>query len=164
VIFLANEVRDDASFDKAAATKVFGQMRSTKRAVVVPSEYLVPREMMSIVACCAMTISMRYHFCMFSALQQVPFIAIERSTKLSDLCSDLDWPARVVPPELESSAIVSHANRLIGGESVADRRLLSSESLERLKARALLNVAALTVRGGREATQLPPHLSVPGGP
>jgi polysaccharide pyruvyl transferase WcaK-like protein len=164
VIFLANEVRDGASFDKAAATKVFGQMRSTKRAVVVPSEYLVPREMMSIVACCAMTISMRYHFCMFSALQQVPFIAIERSTKLSDLCSDLDWPARVVPPELESSAIVSHANRLIGGESVADRRLLSSESLERLKARALLNVAALTVRGAREATQLPPHLSVPGGP
>jgi polysaccharide pyruvyl transferase WcaK-like protein len=102
--------------------------------------------MMSIVACCTLTISMRYHFCMFSALQQVPFIAIERSTKLSDLCSDLDWPARVVPSELETSAIEFHAGHLMRDVSVADRRLLFTESLQRLKVRALLNVAPLGVR------------------
>ena len=87
VIFLANEVRDDASFDKAAAMKVLGRMRFTEQAVLAPSEYFLPREMMSIVANCAVTISMRYHFCMFSALQGVPFIAaciLKRSTKVSD--------------------------------------------------------------------------------
>jgi polysaccharide pyruvyl transferase WcaK-like protein len=163
VIFLANETRDDASFDNAAATKVFGRMKATERAVVVPSEYFVPREMMSIVACCTLTISMRYHFCVFSALQQVPFIAIERSTKLSDLCSDLDWPARVVPSELETSAIEFHAGHLMRDMSVADRRLLFTESLQRLKVRALLNVAPLSV-GAARLSQAAPNLGVGRGP
>ena len=98
VIFLANEVREDSTFDKAAAMQVIARMKRADRAMLTPNEYFSPRQMMSIIGCCDLTMSMRYHFCLFSALQGVPFIAIERSDKVSDLCWDIDWPARVVPP------------------------------------------------------------------
>jgi polysaccharide pyruvyl transferase WcaK-like protein len=163
VLFLANEVREDASFDKAAAAKVLGRMRTTGRAVLAPNDYLTPREMMSIVANCALTISMRYHFCMFSALQAVPFIAIERSTKLSDLCWDLDWRARVSPKELEASEIVSHGTRLMSDGSAADWRPHLAQCMARMKARALLNVAPLTAGDKRRSIQSAPSLGVPGG-
>ncbi len=142
LIFLANEVRDGPSFDKAAAAKVFGRMRLSDRAVMGPGEYFSPREMMSIVANCALTISMRYHFCTFSALQGVPFIAIERSTKVSDLCWDLDWRARVLPEELDARGIASHGERLMETGTAAGEQL--RQLVQRMKARAFLNVAALT--------------------
>lgn len=160
VVFLANEVREDASFDRAAATKIFGRMRCSDRAVLAPSEYFTPREMMSIVANCVLTISMRYHFCMFSALQDVPFIAIERSTKVADLCWDLDWHARVLPQEIDASAIVSHAKSLIEDRSEAKQRL--SQAVQTLKGRALLNTAALTAGNDRQLVQSTPNLSFPG--
>ena len=163
VLFLANDVRDDASFDKAAAAKVLGRMRPTGRAALAPSDYLTPREMMSIVANCALTISMRYHFCMFSALQGVPFIAIERSAKVSDLCWDLDWRARVPLTGLEASAIVSHGTRSLSDGSAADWRSHLSQSVARMKTRALLNVAPLTVGDNHRSIHSAPSLGVPGG-
>ena len=99
----ANEVRGNSTFDKAAAIQVIGRMTRADRALLAPNVYFSPREMMSIIGCCDLTISMRYHFCLFSALQGVPFIAIERSDKVSDLCWDIDWPARVAPPHFERS-------------------------------------------------------------
>jgi polysaccharide pyruvyl transferase WcaK-like protein len=159
VVFLANEVREGASFDRAAATKIFGRMRCSDRAVLAPSEYFTPREMMSIVANCVLTISMRYHFCMFSTLQDVPFIAIERSTKVADLCWDLDWHARVAPQELDASAIVSHAKSLIEDRSEAKQRV--SQAVRTLKGRALLNIAALTAGNDRQLVQSTPNLSLP---
>jgi polysaccharide pyruvyl transferase WcaK-like protein len=151
VIFLANEVRDGAYFDKAAAMKVIGQMRFTERALRVPSEYLAPREMMSIVANCSLTISMRYHFCLFSALQKVPFIAIERSAKVADLCWDLDWQARVRPQELDAAEIVSHGKRLMVDVLGMEQHL--SQAVHRLKGRALLNVDALAAQKERETVE-----------
>jgi polysaccharide pyruvyl transferase WcaK-like protein len=160
VIFLANEIRDDAHFDKAAATRVIGKMRSTDRVLRVPSEYFTPREMMSIVANCTLTISMRYHFCLFSALQDVPFIAIERSSKVADFCWDLDWQARVLPQELDASAIVSHAKSLIEDRSEAKQHM--RQGVQALKGRALLNIAALTAGNNRQLMQSGPNLSFPG--
>jgi polysaccharide pyruvyl transferase WcaK-like protein len=160
VIFLANEVREGATFDKAAATKVLGRMRCAERAVLAPSEYFTPHEMMSIVANCTLTVSMRYHFCMFSALQGVPFIAIERSTKVADLCWDLDWQARVPLQELDASAIVSHGKRLMGNGSAAKERL--RQSVQTLKGRALLNIAALTTRNDRQRIPSAANLGFPG--
>jgi polysaccharide pyruvyl transferase WcaK-like protein len=160
VIFLANEVREAAHFDKAAARKVIGRMRSTDRAVLAPSEYFTPREMMSVVANCALTISMRYHFCMFSALQGVPFIAIERSSKLADFCWDLDWPARMLPQELDASTIVSHGERLMRDGFAAEHHL--SQNIQRLRERALLNIAALTAKAIVSPEPSAPNLSFPG--
>jgi polysaccharide pyruvyl transferase WcaK-like protein len=92
VLFLANEVRDGESFDRMAGARVRERMARRDRVTEVPAIYRTPQEMMSIIACCAVTLSMRYHFCLFSALQRVPFIAINRSDKVVDLGRDLVWP------------------------------------------------------------------------
>lgn len=47
--------------------------------------------MLSLISNCHLTVASRYHFCLFSALQSIPFIAIKRQEKLADLCVDLDW-------------------------------------------------------------------------
>jgi polysaccharide pyruvyl transferase WcaK-like protein len=91
VLFLANEVRNDATFDTAAAERTRGLMKHAAKSFIAPSEYISPQQMQSLVANCHMTVSMRYHFCLFSALQSVPFIALQRSDKVVDLCSDLGW-------------------------------------------------------------------------
>jgi polysaccharide pyruvyl transferase WcaK-like protein len=92
VLFVANEVREEESFDKAAALKTLGLMKNRNRACIIPNEYRTPQQMLSLVSCCNFTVSMRYHFCLFSALQAVPFIALKRSDKVDDFCWDLDWP------------------------------------------------------------------------
>jgi polysaccharide pyruvyl transferase WcaK-like protein len=79
---------------------------------LAPNVYFSPKQMQSIIGCCDLTITMRYHFCLFSALQGVPFVAIQRSDKLSDLCWDIAWPAAVVPPAFSAEELVDHAQRL----------------------------------------------------
>ena len=141
VIFLANEVREDSTFDKAAAMQVIARVKCADRTVLAPNEYLAPWQMMSIISCCDLTVSMRYHFCMFSAKQGVPFIAIRRSDKVSDLCWDIDWPASVVPPAFSAAEIVEHGIRLIRNSAAADAQLKAAT--QNMKERALHNIAAL---------------------
>lgn len=141
VIFLTNEVREDSTFDKAAALRVMDRMANTNRVFMAPNDYLSPRQMMSIIDCCNLTLSMRYHFCLFSALQGVPFIAIQRSDKISDLCWDIDWTATVIPPGFDASDIVGHGRRLSQVGSGIEELL--KRSVQKMKERALSNVAAL---------------------
>jgi polysaccharide pyruvyl transferase WcaK-like protein len=91
VLFLANEVRTDDTFDVAAARKTRALMKQAAYAFIAPNEYLVPWQMQSVVANCQSILSMRYHFCLFAALQGVPFLALQRSDKVADICSDLAW-------------------------------------------------------------------------
>lgn len=91
ILFLANEVRDGETFDTAAAQQTQAAMKSRHQTFIAPNEYLAPQQMLSLIANCYATISMRYHFCLFSALQGVPFFALQRSDKVVDLCFDLDW-------------------------------------------------------------------------
>ena len=107
VVFLSNEVRTDSCFDKASAQSLMSCMRNSAAAFVAPNIYHSPREMMSIIACCRATISMRYHFCLFSAIQGVPFFAIERADKVADLCWDLQWVHRTPPEQLDGDMIDS---------------------------------------------------------
>jgi polysaccharide pyruvyl transferase WcaK-like protein len=58
----------------------------------VANNFWTPAQMMSLIGNCDYTIGMRYHFCLFSALQGIPFIAIKRADKVDDLCWQLDWP------------------------------------------------------------------------
>ena len=141
VIFLANEVREDSTFDKAAALRVMGRMTRVDRAVLAPNEYFSPQQMMSIIDCCDLTLSMRYHFCLFSALQGVPFIAIQRSDKVSDLCWDIDWSARVVSPGFDASEVVEHGRRLKQAGSAVEGQL--KKNVQNMRVRALDNVAPL---------------------
>ena len=148
IIFLASEVRGDATFDKAAAIQVIGRMTRATRAILAPNDYFSPREMMSIISCCDLTMSMRYHFCLFSALQGVPFIAIPRSDKVSDLCWDIDWPARVVPPRFDALEIVEHGTGLAQNSSAVKKEL--KQTVKKMGERALRNIAALTALRNRE--------------
>ncbi|MGH6952524.1 MAG: polysaccharide pyruvyl transferase family protein [Vitreimonas sp.] len=107
VLFLANEIREDDTFDTAASRRVLASMKYPDRALMVPNRYWSPQEMMSLIACCELTVGMRYHFCLFSALQGVPFIALKRSDKVEDLCWDLGWSYGLPLTDLHAAALVT---------------------------------------------------------
>jgi polysaccharide pyruvyl transferase WcaK-like protein len=139
VLFLCNEIREGETFDKAAAAMVKSRMRLKQATFDLPNEYRAPQEMMSIVAACDLAISTRYHFCLFAALQGVPFVAIKRSDKVSDLCQDLEWPFGTVPGSMEVDPLVSQAGALLGDPSeplgrLSDRVQAMTEGAERNQA------------------------------
>jgi polysaccharide pyruvyl transferase WcaK-like protein len=92
IVFFCNEIREDASFDKAGSQLVISHMKHQDRAAILSNEYRTPPKMMGLLGRCGLAIGMRYHFCIFAAIQGVPFVAIKRSDKVADLCSDLGWP------------------------------------------------------------------------
>jgi polysaccharide pyruvyl transferase WcaK-like protein len=106
VLFFCSEVREGPTFDKSAAQKTMALMRHSGRATLVPNRYWTPQELLSIVACCRLVVSTRYHPCLFAALQGVPFVAIQRSDKVSDLCSDLEWPFGIPLENVEAPAML----------------------------------------------------------
>lgn len=144
VLFLSNEIRDDPSFDTAAALTVRSRMSRKTGVVIASNVYYSPRQMMSIVACCRLTVSMRYHFCLFSALQQVPFLAVERTDKVADLCWDLGWPARLRPDEVDTERFLTHADRVLFDPSC---REALKHRVEGMKGRALASIVALEALG-----------------
>jgi polysaccharide pyruvyl transferase WcaK-like protein len=91
ILFLANDVKENIGFDRSATLRTFAAMKYRDRTYLAPNEYWPPQKMMSLIGNCDVTVSMRYHFCLFSALQGVPFIALKRSDKVADLCWDLHW-------------------------------------------------------------------------
>lgn len=161
VLFLSNEIRQDPSFDTASALAVKSRMTRATGVFVAPNVYFSPRQMMSIIACCRLTMSMRYHFCLFSALQQVPFIAIERTDKLADLCWDLRWPSTLTPAQVDAASLLTQCDRL-----ESDRWLLDDLNgrVAILRERALASVAALEVLGQpSQRTSQPLALGTHGG-
>ncbi|MGH9890409.1 MAG: polysaccharide pyruvyl transferase family protein [bacterium] len=92
VMLFANEIREGEEFDSRGIEEVLGRATRTDRMFPIPNRYWHPQEAMSFVACCDVTLSMRYHFVLFSAMQGVPFVSISRLGKLADLCRDLRWP------------------------------------------------------------------------
>lgn len=149
LLFLANEVRQEPGFDTAAAGLILRQMKHREQAVLAPAHYFAPREMMSIIACCAATLSMRYHFCLFSALQGTPFVAIERSGKVRDLSWDLGWSGRIAPEQLTAEALVAQLAGQWSDPAAAAAHLSRGQAT--LRERALRNVEALAALEGSSA-------------
>jgi polysaccharide pyruvyl transferase WcaK-like protein len=141
VLFLANEVRDGEAFDAAASRKVIAGMKNRDRAHIVPNRYWSPQEMMSLIACCRMTVSMRYHFCLFSAVQGIPFIALQRSDKVVDLCRDLNWPLGLKLDHLEAARLVSMSADVEQNRPQYIAAL--AEQVVKMRTRALQNRVAL---------------------
>jgi polysaccharide pyruvyl transferase WcaK-like protein len=106
ILFVANEVREGNDFDVVASNRALSSMKHQNRATLIPNKYWTPEQMRSLIACCHMTISMRYHFCLFSAVQRVPFLALKRSDKVDDLCWDIDWPYGVRLSEINISEML----------------------------------------------------------
>lgn len=147
VLFFCSEVREGSSFDKAGGGMVLAAMRRPERATMLPNRYWTPQELLSVIACCRMVVSTRYHVCLFSAIQQVPFLALQRSDKVRDLCTDMDWPHGVSLDRLRVEALL---------ELIADmqrRRAALTDSLQharhRQEHRSLVNQVALDVLAER---------------
>ena len=102
IVFFCNEIREDESFDKAASQLIIGHMRHPERAAILPNEYRTPQQMMALLGACRLAVGMRYHFCVFAAIQGVPFVAIKRSDKVDDLCRDLAWRHGVGLDEIDA--------------------------------------------------------------
>jgi polysaccharide pyruvyl transferase WcaK-like protein len=134
VLFLFNEVREGETYDQAAADLVRSLMSRKDAVLMGPSDYLIPQEMMSIIAQCAMTISTRYHFCVFSALQGVPFLGIRRSDKVSDLCRDLGWKAALDPDTATRADISAAGDRLLGDPAAELEKLANKIAAMRVRA------------------------------
>ena len=83
---------------------------------------------------CSLVFSMRYHVCLFSAIQGVPFIGLERSDKVSDLCWDLGWRGRVALPFDDSDALIGMARDLMQDPGAAHAQLRMSASVMRERA------------------------------
>jgi polysaccharide pyruvyl transferase WcaK-like protein len=136
VLFLCNEVREGPTFDRAAASLVLSRMKHRRDVFMPPSDYLFPKQMMSIIACCDLAISMRYHFCLFAAIQEVPFVALTRCDKVRDLCWDLEWESSIEPKGLSAHELLACADR-------AGRDSSLSEHVSLVRRRAELNIEAV---------------------
>lgn len=106
-LFICNDVSDGSTYDMAASIAVRNSMRNAKRTFLIPNHYWAPQQVLSLIACCRATISTRYHFCLFSGLQETPFIALQRSDKVQDLCLDLQWPYGIPSRAVSASALVA---------------------------------------------------------
>jgi polysaccharide pyruvyl transferase WcaK-like protein len=140
LLFLCNDASEGPSYDKAASAAVRAAMSHAERAFVVPNHYWSPQQMLSLIACCRATVSTRYHFCLFAALQGVPFIALQRSDKVEDLCLDLQWPHGVPIRAVEASALAA-LEREIGRDPRGWSERLRRASAE-MRQRALANLRA----------------------
>jgi polysaccharide pyruvyl transferase WcaK-like protein len=154
VVFLCNEVREGGTFDRAASERIRGLMTRGDRAWLVPNRYWTPQEMMSLIGCCRLTITMRYHFCLFAALQGVPFVALERSDKVSDLRWDMRWPYGLTLGETTASSLVEMGTEILAAGDRSGRAL--SARVREIRERADRNLMALAVLTGRGAPATAP--------
>lgn len=113
IVFLSNETRDEPGYDWPTGKRIHALMKRSDDAIVFPNTYLSPSEMMSLIGECQLTISSRYHFCMFSALQDRPFIPLKRSDKLSDLAADLLWRHGCAIGDMTADILVEQARSLL---------------------------------------------------
>jgi polysaccharide pyruvyl transferase WcaK-like protein len=143
VMFLCNEVREGETFDKAAALNVLSYMRHKGEAVAIPNEYWTPQQMMSVIAACNLTLSTRYHFCLFSALQGIPFLAIKRSDKVADLCEDLIWPFGAALGSIDAAELCHQGGILLRAE--AREQWSMGDHVAKMRERAWRNQIAMDV-------------------
>lgn len=144
-LFFCNDVIEGATKDKAASTRVRNSMRNAERTFLVPNQYWSPQQMLSLIACCRWTISTRYHFCLFSVLQGIPFIALQRSDKVKDLCWDLQWPHGIAIQAVNPSTLLDLYNEIQREQTTAT--VLLKNGLTHMRQRALKNHDALDSLG-----------------
>jgi polysaccharide pyruvyl transferase WcaK-like protein len=141
IVFLCNEVRGGAEYDSAANEEIRELMAHREATYSVANNYWTPAQMMSLVGNCDYTISMRYHFCLFSALQGIPFIAIKRAGKVNDLCWQLDWPYAFSLDDVRQACVTKVFSEMRAGEKQLGALL--EAGVRQMREKAKLNSAAL---------------------
>jgi polysaccharide pyruvyl transferase WcaK-like protein len=97
--------------------------------------------MLSLIACCRMTITSRYHFSLFSAVQKVPFLALKRSDKIDDLCWDLRWDYGVALGHLGDLSLAEMLSEMETKRASLVARL--EENARKMRQRTLKNRVAI---------------------
>jgi polysaccharide pyruvyl transferase WcaK-like protein len=141
IVFFCNEVRAGAELDQAANEEIRALMTHREAIYAVANNYWTPAQMLSLIGNCDYTIGMRYHFCLFSALQGIPFIAIKRSDKVDDLCWQLDWPHAVSLDDVTPACV-----RNVFSAMRADEKQLGAKldaRTQQMREQAKLNSEAL---------------------
>jgi polysaccharide pyruvyl transferase WcaK-like protein len=123
IVFFDNEVRDMRPFDRAAARKCAALMKCSANISILPRRYRTPLEMMSLIGVCSITVGMRYHFCLFSAIRGVPFVGIERSDKTADLFGELNWEHRMPLEKVTGERLSDMCERLVSERESASNKL-----------------------------------------
>jgi polysaccharide pyruvyl transferase WcaK-like protein len=150
IVFFCNEIREDDSFDKAASQRIIREMAHRDRAAILPNEYRTPQQMMALIGACRLVIGMRYHFCLFAAIQGVPFVGVNRSDKVADLCRDLAWGHAVELDQADAARLEAMATGLLDEGPSAGKALLSR--VAKMRDRVWLNCAALDALRGPTRT------------
>ncbi|MBF0564621.1 MAG: glycosyltransferase [Nitrospirae bacterium] len=135
VAFFCNETREGQDYDKEAALSIAKLMK--RRPVIVPNTYFTPLEMLSLVACTAVTISWRYHFTLFSALAGVIPVSVERGEKMEELVEDLEGISLGKPGDATEDDIIAKVEFV--HEKQAELKEKQSANVELLKKRSLFN-------------------------
>ena len=143
IVFFCNDVREAEGFDKAANQNVRIQMRHGEGTHAVENRYWSPAQMMSMIGVCDYTMSMRYHFCLFSAVQGVPFLAMQRSDKVQDLCTQIDWQNGVRLKDFAVPLVAKLFSEMQRNKSELTESL--NQQTAKMREQAKLNVRALDV-------------------
>ena len=137
VFFFCNESREGDYFDQAAAAEVRQMMRHP--AIMVPSRYYEPNEMISLLSCMQLTLSQRYHFTLFSILADVYPISIQRGQKMEGLNRELDLPFVGDMTHLDEKSIVREVEAVLNDAEAKMEPLRVRR--KHLEARAMNNLS-----------------------
>jgi polysaccharide pyruvyl transferase WcaK-like protein len=147
ILFLCNEIHDLPGFDRPAALRVMAAMKHRHRTFLAPNEYWSPQEMMSLIGNCHVTVGMRYHFCLFSAVEKVPFLAIQKSDKIADLCEDFEWLFGAKPAAISANTLTKLFSELDANHSEIVGKMVQRTSA--MQNRAWRNLLALQTLHGQ---------------
>ncbi len=135
-VFFCNEIRPGAIFDAAAAEHVRTLMRSP--AFLLPPRWLHPEEMVARIACCALAVSMRYHFSIFSTLAGTPWTGFRRGQKLRGILSECGMPSAGEMGVAPNGGLLSALSTLWSERPARHRALAETASRLRVRSAACL--------------------------
>ena len=141
--FFCNETREGEYFDKEAAMQVAALMKNPS--VVVPNRYFQPREMISLLMRCTVTISWRYHFTLFSCLAGAVPVSVVRGEKLLELVEDLGGVHVGAPAGLHRDDIVDAIVRV--RDNHVEMRARQDKRVEVMRRRCGRNTVFLDALG-----------------
>ncbi len=149
VVFFPFEHR---RYDVQHSHAVVGRMGCARRATVLKREY-TPGQILSLLAHFKFTVGMRLHFLIFSAIADVPFIALPYAAKVSGFLEELKLEVLAMR-QISAGQLVAHIDR--AWDRRDDLRAQVRETLPRLQRRARRN-NELAVGLLREHVHRPPQ-------
>jgi polysaccharide pyruvyl transferase WcaK-like protein len=153
VVFVPMERR---MFDVQHSHSVVGQMRRAQRATVLKRDY-TPRQILSLLEHFELTVGMRLHFLIFSALAGVPFVGLPYASKVAGFLQELGLRGPVLD-HVSAGQLDAHIDR--AWDQREEQRVRVREALPRLQQRARINgelaIGLLSrLQGQREAPSPP---------